>query len=66
MSAERRWGLVAGALLVVVAAAVGVIYSGLYNIAADVPHTPPFYWLLETVWDHSAEPGRGILSFQTI
>jgi hypothetical protein len=48
MSADRRWGLVAGALLVLLAAAV-VIYAGLYNIAADVPHTPPVYWLLETI-----------------
>jgi mono/diheme cytochrome c family protein len=47
MSAGRRWGLVAGALLVL--AAVVVIYAGLYNIAADVPHTPPVYWLLETI-----------------
>ena len=26
-----------------------VIYAGLYNIAADVPHTRPTYWLLETI-----------------
>jgi mono/diheme cytochrome c family protein len=32
-----------------------VVYSGLYNIAADVPHTQPVYWLLETVRDHSVE-----------
>src|SRR6476659_5613940 len=51
MSAGRRWGLVAGALLVL--AAVVAIYAGLYNIAADVPHTPPVYWLLETVRDRS-------------
>src|SRR5262245_44311265 len=52
MSAGRRWGLVAGALLVLLAAVV-VIYAGLYNIAADVPHTQPIYWLLETVRDRS-------------
>ena len=52
MSAGRRWGLVAGALLVLLTAAV-VIYAGLYNIAADVPHTPAVYWLLETVRDRS-------------
>jgi mono/diheme cytochrome c family protein len=46
--AERRWGLVAGALLVLAAAAAAGIYAGLYNIAADVPHTQPVYWLLET------------------
>jgi mono/diheme cytochrome c family protein len=48
MSAGRRWGLVAGALLVLLAAVV-VIYAGLYNIAADVPHTPAVYWLLQTI-----------------
>jgi mono/diheme cytochrome c family protein len=53
MSAERRWGLVAGALLVLVVAAAIGIYAGLYNIAADVPHTQPVYWLLETVRNRS-------------
>ena len=38
--------------MLVGAAAVG-IYAGLYNIAADVPHTQPVYWLLETVRDRS-------------
>ena len=52
-SARRRWGLVAGALLVLVVAAVGGIYAGLYNIAADVPHTQPVYWLLETARERS-------------
>ena len=51
--AGRRWALVAGALLVLVGAAAVVIYAGLYNIAADVPHTQPVYWLLETVRDRS-------------
>jgi mono/diheme cytochrome c family protein len=31
------------------------IYAGLYNIAADVPHPQPIYWLLETVQEHSVE-----------
>ena len=31
------------------AAAVVAIYAGLYNIAADVPHTQPVYWLLDTI-----------------
>ena len=52
-SAGRRWGLMAGALLVLVVAAVGGIYAGLYNIAADVPHTQPVYWLLETARERS-------------
>ena len=40
------------------AAAVG-IYSGLYNIAADVPHTQPVYWLLETMRERSVEARVG-------
>ena len=51
--AQRRWGLLAGALLVVVGAAAVGIYAGLYNIAADIPHTQPIYWLFETVRDRS-------------
>ena len=53
--AGRRWTLVAGALLVLIGAAAVGIYSGLYNIAADVPHTQPVYWLLETMRERSVE-----------
>jgi mono/diheme cytochrome c family protein len=53
--AGRRWALVAGALLVLIGAAAVGIYAGLYNIAADVPHTQPIYWLLGTVRDRSVE-----------
>ena len=53
--AGRRWALVAGALLVLVGAAAVGIYAGLYNIAADVPHTQPVYWLLETIRERSVE-----------
>jgi mono/diheme cytochrome c family protein len=53
MSAGRRWRLVAGALMALLAVVAVAIYAGLYNIAADVPHTPPVYWLLETVRDRS-------------
>ena len=51
-SAGRRWGLVAGSLLLLVAAGVA-IYAGLYNVGADVPHTQPVYWLLDTVRERS-------------
>jgi len=51
--AGRRWALVAVALLVLIGAAAVGIYAGLYNIAADVPHTQPVYWLLETMRDRS-------------
>lgn len=52
-SAGRGSVLVLGALLVLVAAAAVGIYAGLYNIAADVPHTQPVYWLFETVRERS-------------
>ena len=51
-SAGRRWGLVAGSLLLLVAAGVA-IYAGLYNVGADVPHTQWVYWLLDTVRERS-------------
>jgi mono/diheme cytochrome c family protein len=51
--AGRRWGLVAVALLVLLAAAVVVIYAGFYNVAADVPHTRPVYWLFEKARERS-------------
>ena len=50
-SAGRRWGRVIGALVVLVVTVV--IYGGHYNIAADVPHTQPVYWLLDTVRERS-------------
>ena len=53
--AGRRWTIVAGALLVLIGAAAVGIYAGLYNIAADVPHTQPVYWLLETMRERSVE-----------
>jgi mono/diheme cytochrome c family protein len=44
---------VGGALLVLAGAAAVAIYAGLYNIAADVPHPQPVYWLYETVRNRS-------------
>jgi mono/diheme cytochrome c family protein len=52
-SAGRCWALVASSLLVLLAVAAVAIYVGLYNVAADVPHTQPVYWLLETARDRS-------------
>jgi mono/diheme cytochrome c family protein len=40
---------VAWSLLLLVAAVAVAVYFGLYNIAADVPHIQPVYWLVETV-----------------
>jgi mono/diheme cytochrome c family protein len=42
-----------GALLVVMGAAALAIYAGVYNIAADAPHTQPVYWLLEATTERS-------------
>jgi mono/diheme cytochrome c family protein len=53
---RRPWliaALVGGALLVLAAALSLVIYLGLYNIAADTPHTQPVYWLLKTAQERS-------------
>ena len=46
-------GSVFGALVILVGIAAGATFAGLYNIAADVPHTQPVYWLLETVRERS-------------
>src|SRR6478735_4107647 len=52
-SARGRWGLITGSLLVLLGVAAVAIYAGLYNIAADVPHPQPIYWLYETIRDRS-------------
>ena len=50
----RSWFLAtASALLVVIAAGSLAIYAGVYNVAADIPHTGPVYWLLETARERS-------------
>lgn len=52
----RRWLIAAwvgGALLAVVGAASLLVYAGIYNIAADAPHTQPVYWLMTMVRERS-------------
>jgi mono/diheme cytochrome c family protein len=49
----RSWGVLAISLVVLLIAAIVAIYTGLYNVAADIPHTQPVYWLLETVRERS-------------
>src|SRR5919106_731333 len=44
---------VLGCLLASLLVASVIVYAGLYNVAADVPHTGPVYWLLETVRERS-------------
>jgi len=59
----RSWFLVAmAALLVVVAAASLLVYAGIYNIAADTPHTQPVFWLMQLVRERSiAVRAAGVL-----
>ena len=45
--------LISWVLLAVIAVAAFGIHGGLYNVAADAPHTQPVFWLLETVRDRS-------------
>lgn len=50
MKRHNRILLFLAAMLgVVVLAGVTAVYSGAYNVAADVPHTRPVYAMLETV-----------------
>jgi len=50
---DPGWRLVIGTLVVLAGVVAVAIYEGLYNIAADVPHTQPVYWLLETARERS-------------
>jgi mono/diheme cytochrome c family protein len=43
------------AVLAVPAAGAAFLYSGVYNIGADAPHTKPVFWLLDTFRDRSVE-----------
>jgi mono/diheme cytochrome c family protein len=53
---RRRVAAVAvGGALALVAAGALAIYLGAYNVAADIPHTQPVYWLLETARERSIE-----------
>jgi mono/diheme cytochrome c family protein len=42
-----------GAALLVVAITALVFYAGVYNIAADAPHSQPIYWVLKTARERS-------------
>jgi mono/diheme cytochrome c family protein len=37
-----------GVIVLLIVAVLTFVYSGVYNIAADEPHTAPVQWLLET------------------
>lgn len=52
----RLWpiALLSGvAILAIIGAAALVIFSGMYNVAADAPHSQPVYWLMQTSRDRS-------------
>jgi mono/diheme cytochrome c family protein len=45
--------VIAAAILAVLGLAF--IYSGIYNVAANVPHTPLVHWILETTMERSVD-----------
>jgi mono/diheme cytochrome c family protein len=55
MTTHRLTALVGGVLLAAIGAAAFGIYGGLYNVAADVPHTQPVFWLMTTVRERSID-----------
>ena len=52
----RLWfvaALLGGTPMVLIGVAALVIYSGIYDIAADEPHSQPVFWLMQIVRDQS-------------
>lgn len=52
----RRWILIAfvgAVVLLPISVASVVVYTGIYNVAADTPHTQSVYWLLKTMRERS-------------
>lgn len=48
--------------VLVVGGAIGFVYSGWYPVGADVPHTKPVYWVMETLRERSiARAARDIV-----
>ncbi len=55
------WPFVGAAALLVGGLAGAAIYAGVYNIAADAPHTKPVLWTIENLRDRSiAVRARGV------
>jgi len=46
--------LVGGALVAVIGSSL-FVYAGVYNVAADIPHTQPVFWLMTTVRERSID-----------
>ena len=53
MKRKKGGWILLGVLAGAVVGAMGFTYSGIYNVAADDPHTRPVYTLMETVRDRS-------------
>ena len=52
----RRWfiaALLAGTPMVLMGVAALVVYAGIYDIAADEPHSQPVFWVMQMVRDRS-------------
>jgi mono/diheme cytochrome c family protein len=53
----KRWlifaAAVIGAVFVCFVAAAAFVYSGAFEVAADVPHSQPVYWFIEKVRQYS-------------
>ncbi len=47
--------IIAIVVVVVVVVGLGVVYSGVYNVAADYPNRPSVDWLLSTTSDNSVK-----------
>ena len=55
------WPFVALASLLVGGVLGAILFTGLYDIGADAPHTPPIHWLIETLRDRSIDArARGV------
>lgn len=53
---SRRWlvsALLASTPVVLIGAALLAIYAGIYEVAADEPHSQPVFWLMQLVRDQS-------------
>lgn len=63
MSSTKRKSLLAALALlgIAVLAAIGFVWSGVYDIGADAPHTRPVYSLLETMRQRSIQARAGSL-----
>ena len=56
----RLWWIVTLGLIAVLALiSIGSVYAGLFNVAADEPHSQPVYWLLKTTRERSIAARAG-------